>query len=77
MPKDTTWSNLPQKIQTELSELKGDEAIGGLLGSYLNNKFGDKLDIGMDSVKYSPNDNSSYSLDYSPGNIRVGAKWNF
>tara|TARA_B110000467_G_C18338676_1_gene500979 strand:+ start:926 stop:1132 length:207 start_codon:yes stop_codon:yes gene_type:complete len=57
--------------------IKGSEVAGGLIGAYANSKLGDNFDVSMDGIKYSPNDSSSYSLGYSPGNITVGAKWRF
>lgn len=78
------FSQLPKMAEDELNSLqnsiknlKGGEVASGLLGAYANSKLGDNFDVNMDRIEYSPNDSSSYSVGYSPGNITVGAKWRF
>jgi hypothetical protein len=78
LPEGTKWEDIPALAEEKLEN--PDEILGGLLGSYLNNLSGDRFKVGMDSVEYSPNERSSYTLGYAPGNVgnvNIGARWKF
>jgi hypothetical protein len=77
LPKGTQITDLPDIVKAEFSKLEGDDLAKGLLGYYISNKMPEGFDIGPDKVSYSPNEGSEYSMEFSPGDVRLGAKWNF
>tara|TARA_R100001244_G_scaffold33521_1_gene31288 strand:- start:273 stop:545 length:273 start_codon:yes stop_codon:yes gene_type:complete len=78
LPEGTKWEDLPELAETSLDD--PNKILGGLLGSYLSKLGGDKFNVGVDNIEYSPNEHSSYTMGYSPdnvGNVSIGANWKF
>lgn len=80
MPESTKWRDLPGMAENELdglTRLNAGDFGGGLLGMFIKSRMPDSLSVDQSGIGWKPNPNSSYRLDYKPGDIKLKGSWRF
>ena len=77
IPPELKLKDVPDMVRAELSALDGEDLAKGLLGFYMKQHIPKNMDFSPGGMKYRPNPGSEYSIDYKPGDIKLGAKWKF